>query len=41
MDSDSFQWPTHIVANLDAAFTVIEPAAFRDHLRAVAVRLAY
>ncbi len=25
IDADSFQWPTHIVANLDAPVTVINP----------------
>lgn len=39
MDSDSFRWPTHIVANLDASVTVIDPPEFRDHLAAVAARL--
>lgn len=39
MDADSFEWPTHIVANLNAEIVVIEPPAFEHHLRAVADRL--
>jgi len=38
MDADSYRWPTFIVSNLDATVTVIEPPAFRSHLRAVARR---
>jgi predicted DNA-binding transcriptional regulator YafY len=38
MDTDSFRWPTHIVANLDAPFTVVGPAAFEQHLRTVATQ---
>lgn len=38
MYADSFRWPTHIVANLDAGFTIVEPLAFREHLAAMAVR---
>lgn len=40
MFSDSFRWPTHIVTNLDAAFTVVAPAAFEAHLAAVSEMLA-
>ena len=39
MDADSFRWPTHIVANLDAPFAVISPPAFRQHLVSVARQL--
>lgn len=39
MDTDSFRWPTHIVANLDAPFTVLGPPEFREHLRTLARRL--
>ena len=38
MDTDSFRWPTHIVANLDAPFTVVSPPAFQQHLLSVAAR---
>lgn len=38
MDTNTFQWPTHIVANLDAACTVIGPPAFQQHLLAVATK---
>jgi predicted DNA-binding transcriptional regulator YafY len=41
MDTDSFHWPTHVATGLEAPFEVIEPADFRDHLRAVAERLAH
>ncbi len=40
MDTDSFRWPTHIAANLDAPFTVISPPEFREHLRDVATRFS-
>ncbi len=39
MRTDSFRWPTHIIANTQAPFTVITPPAFADHLRAVATQL--
>ena len=39
MDTDSFRWPTHIVANLDAPFTVVSPPAFQQHLLALAAQL--
>ena len=37
MDADSFRWPTHIVADLGAPFTVIGPPEFREHLRSIAM----
>lgn len=39
IDADSFQWPTHIVANLDAPVTVISPPAFSQQVRSVARHL--
>ena len=39
MDIDNFEWPTHIVLNLDAPFQVIEPHDFEQHLAAIAARL--
>jgi predicted DNA-binding transcriptional regulator YafY len=39
MTTDSFQWPTHILANLDAPSTVVGPAEFCDHLLSVAAHL--
>lgn len=39
MDADSFLWPTHIVAALEAPFIVIEPPEFEEHLALVAERL--
>ncbi len=39
MDTETFQWPTHIVANLHCTSNVIGPPAFQDHLRAVAQQL--
>lgn len=39
MDTDTFEWPTHVVAGLEAPFEVVEPEAFDEHLRAVAERL--
>lgn len=39
MDSDSFRWPTHIVTNLNAPFTVVGPPEFRQHVRTVAKHL--
>jgi predicted DNA-binding transcriptional regulator YafY len=38
MNTDSFRWPTHIVANLDAPYTVVSPPAFQQHLASVATR---
>ena len=38
MDTDSFLWPTHIVATVDAPCRVIGPAEFRDHVRSMAER---
>lgn len=38
MDTDDFTWPLHILANTDAAFTVVEPAELRQHLAAIAAR---
>ncbi len=38
MDTDSFRWPTHILADLDAPFAVVEPPAFAQHLFAVATQ---
>jgi hypothetical protein len=29
MDIDTFQWPTHIVTNLDAPCTTVAPPEFR------------
>ena len=39
METDSFRWPTHIVANLDAPFRVVSPPSFQQHLGSVASRL--
>jgi predicted DNA-binding transcriptional regulator YafY len=39
MATDTFQWPTHIVANLPAPFTVVGPPKFTQHLREVATRI--
>jgi predicted DNA-binding transcriptional regulator YafY len=40
MDTDdTFRWPTHIVANLSAPYTVIGPSAFLHHLLAVAEQI--
>ena len=38
MDTDSFRWPTHIVANLDSPFTVVSPPAFQQHLLSAPAR---
>jgi predicted DNA-binding transcriptional regulator YafY len=38
MDTDSFQWPTHIAANLTAPFTIVSPPEFAEHLRSVAAK---
>jgi len=40
MEADSFAWPTHVLAALDAPFTVVAPPELRDHLHAVAARFA-
>ncbi|MFV0257392.1 MAG: WYL domain-containing protein [Acidimicrobiales bacterium] len=39
MDTDTFRWPTHIIANLGPACRVQSPPEFRDHLIAVANRI--
>lgn len=39
MESDTFRWPTHIIANLDATSHVQSPPEFRNHLEAVAERI--
>ena len=39
MVADSFEWPAHVVAGLDAPVTMVAPDEFRDHLRLVASRL--
>ena len=36
MDTDDFTWPLHILANIDAAFTVVEPAELRQRVAAAA-----
>lgn len=36
MDADTFEWPTHIVVNLDSPVEVVEPPAFEQHLRSIA-----
>ncbi|WP_420450250.1 helix-turn-helix transcriptional regulator [Ilumatobacter sp.] len=38
MDADTFEWPTHIVTNLVAACTIVEPPEFREHVVSVAAR---
>lgn len=38
MDTDSFVWPTHIVANLNAPFRVVSPPEFGRHLAEVATQ---
>lgn len=40
MDTDDFTWPLHILANIDAAFAVIEPAELRQRVAAVARRFS-
>ncbi len=40
MDTDSFLWPTHIVANLDTPFEVVSPPSFAEHLRSLGARLS-
>jgi len=40
MDTDDFTWPLHILANIDAEFTVIEPVELRQHIASVAARFA-
>ncbi len=40
MESDSFDWPTHLLAAIDAPFVVESPAQFGAHLAAVAARFA-
>ncbi len=39
MDTDTFRWPTYILANLDAACAVIGPPEFRRYLTNTATRL--
>jgi len=39
MDADSFLWPTHLVANLRAPFTVLGPPEFHAHLQSLARHL--
>lgn len=39
METDSFVWPTHLLAELDRPFRVIEPAALETYLSGVAARL--
>lgn len=39
MDADSFRWPTHLIADLEAPVTVVEPPELVDHLRVVTTRL--
>lgn len=39
MDTDSFQWPTYIVTNLEFACAVVDPPEFREHLARAAERL--
>lgn len=39
MDADSFLWPTHLIANLRAPFTVLGPPEFHAHLRSLARHL--
>lgn len=39
MDTDSFQWPTYIITNLESPCTVIGPPEFRHHLADAAARL--
>jgi predicted DNA-binding transcriptional regulator YafY len=38
METDTFDWPTHVLAALDAPFVVRSPEDLRHHLRAVAER---
>ncbi len=40
METDSFDWPAHMLASLDAPFVVIGPAEFGAHVTAVAARFA-
>jgi hypothetical protein len=40
IDTDSFRWPTHILAELDAQFTVVEPRDFEVHLQRVGRRFS-
>jgi predicted DNA-binding transcriptional regulator YafY len=39
MESESFVWPTHLLAELDAPFRVVSPAEFETYLLGVAERL--
>ena len=39
MDTDTFQWPMHIVANVGGTVTVVSPPEFRTHLLAIAAQL--
>jgi len=39
MDTDSFLWPTHLIANLRAPFTVVSPQEFQAHLQSLAQHL--
>jgi predicted DNA-binding transcriptional regulator YafY len=38
IDADDFTWPLHILANVDAPFSLVEPVALADRLRSVAAR---
>lgn len=40
MDVDDFVWPLHMLANVDAPFSVIEPAELRERVAATAARFA-
>jgi predicted DNA-binding transcriptional regulator YafY len=40
MNSDSLDWPLMMIAGIDAAFTVEEPAELRELVTATAARLA-
>ncbi len=37
-DTDDFTWPLHILANTDAAFTVVEPDELRRQVASIAAR---
>ncbi|MET0275306.1 MAG: YafY family protein [Acidimicrobiia bacterium] len=38
METDDFTWPLHVLVNVDASFTVIEPQALRDLVAGIADR---
>jgi predicted DNA-binding transcriptional regulator YafY len=40
MDVDDFTWPLHILANVDASFTVVEPTELYHQVAAIADRFA-